>query len=828
MGFWPFSGGKRQRAAESTKHTREQSLHSDPSDNVGRLEKASTDLSGNTKDSTRQEQEDKSRRLSKTQRPGQTLQQRSQTAPLPIPGSQRYSQTIQPMSEKQLYQQNPTSQSSLGPENFHVVRQPPTLYARRSEQDSSFARRKSSKRKAEDHAREQEVRAMSSSPIPIPRRPNSFYDTGILQRETREIPGALNRRLHRPASQVSLPVPETLVDVDKVPYSNSFKISMFAALSPRPTIKYDANPQPPRGKQPQRPTPLARPPTVQEEKGAEEKRIDELADDLDAGGLRELMERDKRRKERKKQAEQVRLQRKLERRAERQREEEARKARTQAYVAASATQTQGLGLEAQGEQAAPSDQTEAGPSGTRQRDNADPFADPEPHPPPSSVIRNPFEDEKDMDVMHDVPSDTEPDPPVPVRSPLRKLQTDVVKPIEKPTVGTLSPPISPAPRAADRQSISQASLLHREVTTDVPESASLTGAASDHSSQRLSSWTAFFRRGTRRKVSSSFQGRSTPSEFSNTSRESFARKQQPPPVVTPRTFRRTDSAGTPQRTMSKFREDLPEFPISPPDSRLQSPEATAPPGTASFSQTAPSTQRMDEATAKAEPSAYTPSSPIPTSGNNQDSEHPMELDAPPSAKTDAMLSQSLASIDSEASWLSGKPLHRRSGASQKLQPSRSSLTRPIPGAFESNEPSPSLESPAAMQRDVEETSEDTSKKDETWHAGVGRQPTVVRQASRAKSKEGLLNEEATKETQDSSQESEDEDEDEKGQEEPEQEVTLMRASSVDYKGHARQISAGSARLLNIRRSSTYSQELLSRQPSSASQDKLTQERPPTS
>ncbi len=30
----------------------------------------------------------------------------------------------------------------------------------------------------------------------------------------------------------------------------------------------------------------------------------------------------------------------------------------------------------------------------------------------------------------------------------------------------------------------------------------------------------------------------------------------------------------PQRTMSKFREDLPELPLSPPDSRVQSPETT--------------------------------------------------------------------------------------------------------------------------------------------------------------------------------------------------------------------------------------------------------------
>ena len=79
---------------------------------------------------------------------------------------------------------------------------------------------------------------------------------------------------------------------------------MFAALSPRPTIKYDANPKQSRGKQPQRPKAISRPSIVEEE-DADKKRIDDLADDLDAGGLRELMERDRRRRERKTKVDQA-------------------------------------------------------------------------------------------------------------------------------------------------------------------------------------------------------------------------------------------------------------------------------------------------------------------------------------------------------------------------------------------------------------------------------------------------------------------------------------------------------------------------------------------
>ena len=101
--------------------------------------------------------------------------------------------------------------------------------------------------------------------------------------------------------------------------------------------------------------------------------------------------------------------------------------------------------------------------------------------------------------------------------------------------------------------------------------------------------------------------------------------------------------------------------------------------------------------------------------------------------------------------------------------------------------------------------------DETWHTGIARQPTVVRQPNRAKSKEGMLNE-SGKDTPGTSRRAsiEGEDDEDEGDVPEEaqgaeiQEVTLMRARSVDYKnqGHARHMSAGSARLLDIRRSST--------------------------
>jgi len=99
------------------------------------------------------------------------------------------------------------------------------------------------------------------------------------------------------------------------------------------------------------------------------------------------------------------------------------------------------------------------------------------------------------------------------------------------------------------------------------------------------------------------------------------------------------------------------------------------------------------------------------------------------------------------------------------------------------------------------------RKGETWHGSVGRQPTIVRQTSRAISKEGLLNQYIADDPELSSPD--------EGAGSPEagspafetpaeefQNSPILRARSVDYgKGHARHISAGSARLLDIRRSS---------------------------
>ena len=103
------------------------------------------------------------------------------------------------------------------------------------------------------------------------------------------------------------------------------------------------------------------------------------------------------------------------------------------------------------------------------------------------------------------------------------------------------------------------------------------------------------------------------------------------------------------------------------------------------------------------------------------------------------------------------------------------------------------------------------RSDERWHGSVGRQAQVIQQASRARSKEGLLKQYNAEEMGGSAESSDVDDDDEAsihgGEPSPgdQKDNPILRAKSVEYKGHARHISAGSARLLDIRRASTVSE-----------------------
>lgn len=725
------------------------------------------------------------------------------------------------------YFQNPTSLSSLQPENFQTMFGPPTLRAKRSATEPSVPRRKSSKRKAEDHAREQEIKAMTS-PIPVPKRPSS-HASGILARESRKIPGGLNRHLERPLSEVSLPLPESVHSTrSMVSDSHGFKVSAFDALSPRPTIRYLENPRnnvatgsagPSRTS-----TRKEKQPVIPEEGYKSKKRIEDLADDLDAGSIRELMERDRRRSERNRRSEQEKLQRRLQRKADKERAAEKRReggdgpSKENADPKDMREDDVGLGI------------ASAVPSPVMRKPSFEAGES------PGTRISEPWLNHRSRErlPLESPFSDTIASPPE-WPTPAEELDVPVLETAKavRLSQASMSPPTSPLPKTHGPSSLSQLSDYGSPSTPDIPDRIDPDRRDSDNSARISSSWTAIFRRsGTRAKRDSVDRGRAAPSEFSNTSRESF--RQMPPSA-----FARVPPAraGTPVRTQSRFREDLPELP-TPPDSRLQSPEASAQtqlppqPGQPGFA--APGAARIAS-------SPHHPLSDIHPAfreeialSRNQ-SVKSQTADIPSSA----ILSQSLASVDSEGSWLTGRPVKRSSqtlvnplresgGSLQQRWRELGASEEELRTAPNDNEyggrlsPGPGQLSQAERARKRQDMassggigsdSEDDNtlhsqpaginQEDEgKWHSAVGKQPTIVRQGARAKSREGLLNDfQAAEDSAES--ESSPTGDSPLGQPFGDSSIGrensfIHRATSIDLaKGHARHISAGSARLLNL-------------------------------
>jgi len=307
-----------------------------------------------------------------------------------------------------------------------------------------------------------------------------------------------------------------------------------------------------------------------------------------------------------------------------------------------------------------------------------------------------------------------------------------------------------------------------------------------------------------------------PSSFSNTSRDSMYSGQGPQIGYTPMKMK----SNIPKRTMSKFREDLPELPLSPPDSRVQSPEAdmVAPihiPTKSGNSSSEDPRVRYDTPTSGYR-SLDAPGlrNDTPTSGHRTNA----------SPEPVALLSQSLASIDSEGSWLSGRKAGSKAGSAhlppRSIQHSSNSLhgryndfsesaeelgiaedeyfSRLTPGpedGFKNRKPSTGI----ASSDDEEGGSLAGPVSNKAKWGAIARTPTVIHREPRAKSREGLLNEF-------------DDESDSEGTGETPTEIFpkeylgestanngIHRATSVDLgKRHARHMSAGSARLLDLK------------------------------
>jgi hypothetical protein len=633
-----------------------------------------------------------------------------------------------------------------------------------------------------------------------------------MKRESKSMRGGLNRNLENPSSDISLPLAESIhssLSSGSGPQT-SYKLS--AVLAPRPTIKYSENPRYAPGasglasdrSESQRRRKSERI-SIPEETLKANKRIDDLADDLDASELRELMERDTKRREKKKIADRIKAEQRLARRQEKQRVDEATAAREGTPSPPNmergvlGREVVGLGIGTSAVVTSSKRKSSSPSESGRGKRPADAFRE------DPTASRNPF-----GDFQRTASFQTED-----LATPTSEHSEHVIETAKVGTVAkaNISPPLSPRGHARGQSSISQMMELSKsEASTDKP----LPPAPIQETTKFSQSWTSFFKRSAKNKRSSG------PPSFANTSRDSV----QNGPQMGYAPMRSTSNV--PKRTMSKFREDLPELPISPPNSRLQSPEAdVVPPIRTGYPE-----KRMGFRTSSEDPRVRydTPTSgyrsldamrlqdETPTSGHRSE-------DVP--SPEPVGLSQSLASIDSEGSWLSGRRPGSKRGSRQipqhPLRDSASSLNRRYKEYSESAEelgiaedeyfsrltPGPeeqykiNRQSGLAMQSSDEEDggSVGSPVSGQTKWGAVARQPTVIHRESRAKSREGLLKEYDDDSVHTGEMSLEGKRKSYGFNKEVEDEVVpgVHRATSVDLgKGHVRHISAGSARLLDVK------------------------------
>jgi hypothetical protein len=695
-------------------------------------------------------------------------------------------------------------------------RDPPT--------DSSLIRRKSSrKRKEHDHVREEEIRAMS---LPMPQKRPAGNSGGMLRRDSKKVKGGLNYRFERPTSNVSLPLEDSIhSSMSGNSAKRAFRVSALDMFSPRPTIRvsvgsnyHSAERSSPNTFSERSNTRRERRPISSSDNKTSKRssRIDDLADELDAGALRDILERDTRRREKKAKADHERLRRRLERRAEKQKATEVRG--TSATPRREGTGVVGLGIEKE----APMPMEDVRPSTPR---------------PQSQRLEMPVtpraQDVSQLPTPLDSPTE---EPVVSDARAIRYSRGSVSAQVHTrgPSNASILPELISEKLAHDTpvESVehvhdpTRSGSLHPVETVDTFATSKQGSSTRRRSSEgrRMGVFASLFRRG---KRNSQDQARPTPSEisFSNTSRESMSRQPLPAHLVgtalptQPIQIRRPSSV--PRRTMSKFREDLPEFPLSPPDSRVQSPEV-------------PSTSIIAARRRNQYPSDLRVGS-LP--GDRSDS--------PVSPTIGNVMSQSLASVDSEGSWLSGRPTKR---ASTQMRSSLTSSAVPRTNDFSASyeelgmaddeyfkrmNPLPdergrspyasddrgrkasstlmTLDDAAEYDEDIAPTPAQTpgGQSEELVKSGVARQPTIIHRQPRVKSTEGLLSmflddtgdrtsmaaemEPQTPQTSDPDSPTSDA--------EP---VLVQRAESINLgKHHVRHLSAGSAKLLDIqRRSST--------------------------
>lgn len=644
---------------------------------------------------------------------------------------------------------DPPNAAPSRPEHDTFLRMP-TLHNKRNAEH--MAHKKLSKRRKSDHAREAEVRAMSTFE---PTRPAvEQWQYGRPMRNSRRGATGLGVGFRRsfdreqPESDVSLPLPDTIdsnmsSDSEQV----SYKVSALEALAPRPTLRYTVHPRQysPPPERPNRHISVRN--RVSERRPIPEatikahKRIDDLADDLTASDLRELMERDGRRRARKQAKDQERMERRLARRAEKERaaEREGRHSPPNLERGVLGRES-GLGIDP--ESAVVTSSTPRASPKSSQRSS--------PTPPSNKQSGKRSAEEMDAD---DESDDHAAQGPIEHFHRTNSIPLDNVSLESVPIEELPPPPRTRSPRKKiilmPRTSRSKSPLPPASTVEPSKTAPPVSRNNSEGSIRRFRrSWSNLFRWGSRKR-------KSGPSSFSNTSRDSMPSHQAPPKVdPIPAALSRKLSSNVPKRTLSRFREDLPELPLSPPQSRDTSPELEQIPS-AIMEQDSPELDTdmdVDDTFPKRRDTPMSPEDMMATGPSSM----PTSVDASPEP-----VPISLGTVDSEGAWFGTK----------KKTPGRLSIPTPLtppqrpismssfdshhdpdlPTEYIADDDDSDFDADDSLSRFDQHRSSDThisharassdASDDARWGVVGGHTPNVVEPGERdfIKSREGLLN-----------------------------------------------------------------------------------------
>ncbi|KAL4979566.1 hypothetical protein BDW66DRAFT_104395 [Aspergillus desertorum] len=628
---------------------------------------------------------------------------------------------------------HPSSTSNA--EQQSLSRNPSLRKPNRNKENRATLKKRLSKRKAYEIAREREIQMMASMPIDIPRRVTSPFPSDPMHIGDRRANSTQRRRLDRHRSDISLSIQESAASsVTDFSETYTFKVNSFAAWTPRPVIRYVEAPRNSYSRSQKSPEPAdrrAKSPALEvfTEDLRLKERIDELADDLDAAALRELMERDRRRRERKAVEDREKLVRKLQRNAQKVPKAQGLPA-TQGYETAE-NERGGAIPHTQSPSQPTAQETEAFLSG----ENGGSWL----REPSRDFGRDGRETPESMDVIGNID-----DRSIRERKAAQRLDFG---PSQDMTMSrsTLSASLSPSRQGVHSPNSSQLYGMTRDSVSDLSRNFGSERRSSDNSGHG-NAITSIFRRGSsrlKRSYRERFHYRSSPPR-SNVSHESFFKVHTPTsPPVPYAGFKVLLGSSSFKRSQSKFTEHFGDEPLSPPSSRLQSPEIPE-----------DEHQAEDQVPDLHSESYY----PIPGSAADTQSRSRSWVGDSANDYDNRPLSQSLASVDSEGSWMSGQFLRRISQrhANSARQSLNSSRYRTDEGLEKPREEDNSGDDhfvafgayPGEATADCSNT--DGQSKDlvghfqpgqaaETWHEDVARRPVLVNPTLRPKSIEGLLN-----------------------------------------------------------------------------------------